>query len=124
METAAHELGMDPAELRRINFIHDFPYQTPVLMSYDVGDYDAHLDRAIELGDYKGYDARKAASEKAGKIRGIGMCCYIEACGVAPSAAVGALGARRRAVGKCRYPLQPDRPGGGLYRHPQPRPGP
>ncbi len=93
IETAAHEMGVDPAELRRKNFIRSFPYETPVLMTYDCGDYDAHLDKAMEMADYEGFAARKAESGKAGKLRGLGMCCYIEACGVAPSAAVGALGA-------------------------------
>ena len=93
VETAARELGVDPAELRRTNFIREFPYQTPVIMCYDTGDFDATLDAAMEAIDYKGFEARKAESAKNGKLRGIGMSCYIEACGIAPSAAVGSLGA-------------------------------
>ena len=93
METAARELKIDPAELRRRNFIRSFPHQTPVIMAYDAGNYDATLDAAMKAADYAGFPARRAAAEKRGKKRGIGMSCYIEACGIAPSAAVGSLGA-------------------------------
>ena len=93
METAARELGVSPAELRRKNFVRAFPHQTPVIMNYDAGDYDASLDAAMQAIDYEGFPARKAEAEGRGKRRGIGMSCYIEACGIAPSAAVGSLGA-------------------------------
>ncbi|MEZ5871585.1 MAG: xanthine dehydrogenase family protein molybdopterin-binding subunit [Nitratireductor sp.] len=93
METAARELGLDPAELRRKNFIRSFPHQTPVIMAYDAGDYDTTLDAALKAADYAGFSARRAEAEKRGKKRGIGLSCYIEACGIAPSAAVGSLGA-------------------------------
>ena len=94
VETAARDMKMDPAEIRRKNFITTFPYATPVGLTYDTGNYAAHLDRAIELADVKGYPARKAASEAKGKKRGLGYSCYIEACGIAPSNIAGALGAR------------------------------
>jgi len=93
METAARELGVSPAELRRKNFITSFPHQTPVIMNYDAGDYNASLDAAMKAADYAGFTKRKADAAKQGKLRGIGMSCYIEACGIAPSAAVGSLGA-------------------------------
>ena len=93
METAAREFGVDPAELRRKNFIRTFPHQTPVIMCYDVGDYDATLDAALKAADYAGFPARKAEAARRGKLRGIGFSCYIEACGIAPSQAVGSLGA-------------------------------
>jgi len=93
MEAAARELGVSPAELRRKNFITSFPHQTPVIMNYDAGDYGASLDAAMKAADYAGFAKRKAAAAKQGKLRGIGMSCYIEACGIAPSAAVGSLGA-------------------------------
>jgi carbon-monoxide dehydrogenase large subunit len=92
VETAAREHKMDPAEFRRRNFITQFPHQTPVIMAYDAGDYDASMRKAIELSDYKGFAARKAESAKKGKLRGIGFSNFIEACGIAPSAAVGSLG--------------------------------
>jgi len=94
VEQAARDMKMDPAQIRRQNFITEFPYATPVGLTYDTGNYAAHLDRAIELADVKGYAARKAASEAKGKKRGLGYSCYIEACGIAPSNIAGALGAR------------------------------
>ena len=94
VETAAKELGIDPAEIRRRNFITTFPYATPVGLTYDTGDYDATLRRAIELADVAGFAARKAASEAKGLKRGLGYSAYIEACGIAPSSVAGALGAR------------------------------
>src|SRR5256885_850249 len=93
VEVAARETGKDPGEFRRQNFIKSFPHATPVIMTYDAGNYAACLDKALELADYKGLGARKAASAKSGKKRGLGFSAYIEACGIAPSAAVGSLGA-------------------------------
>lgn len=93
METAARQLKVDPAELRRKNFITTFPHQTPVIMAYDVGDFGASLDSAMKAIDYAGFPARKAKAKAEGKLRGIGISCYIEACGIAPSKAVGSLGA-------------------------------
>ena len=92
---AATELGKDPAELRRQNFIRtdEFPYETPVALTYDIGDYEASLNKALELSDYEGFAARKASAAAKGKLRGIGLSCYIEACGLAPSQVAGALGA-------------------------------
>jgi carbon-monoxide dehydrogenase large subunit len=94
VETAAHELKIDPAELRRRNFITKFPYATPVGLTYDTGDYKATLDKALDVADVGGYAARKKASEAKGLKRGIGYSAYIEACGIAPSSVAGALGAR------------------------------
>ncbi len=94
IDMAARELGVDPVELRRQNFIREFPYQTPVAVSYDTGDYDATTDKLLEMIDREGFPARRAESEARGKLRGLGMNCYIEACGIAPSNLVGQLGAR------------------------------
>ncbi len=94
VETAAKELGLNPAEIRRRNFIHSFPYATPVGLTYDTGDYDATLKEVVELADVAGFAARKAVSEAKGLKRGIGYSTYIEACGLAPSNIAGALGAR------------------------------
>jgi carbon-monoxide dehydrogenase large subunit len=93
METAARQLKVDPAELRRKNFITSFPHQTPVIMAYDAGDFNASLDAALKAIDYAGFPARREQAKKQGKLRGIGFSCYIEACGIAPSKAVGSLGA-------------------------------
>ncbi len=94
VEQAAREMKMDPAAIRRQNFITEFPYATPVGLTYDTGNYEAHLAKAIAMADVAGYPARKAASEAKGKKRGLGYSCYIEACGLAPSNIAGALGAR------------------------------
>ncbi len=96
MSKAAQEMGLDQAEIRRRNFIQpsQFPYQTPVAVVYDTGDYEAALNKAMELADYAGFPARKTAAAARGKLRGIGFASYIEACGIAPSNLVGALGAR------------------------------
>ena len=93
IEKAARETGTDPATFRRKNFIKSFPHQTPVIMAYDTGNYTASLDLALEMADYKNFGKRKKDSAKNGKLRGIGFSAYIEACGIAPSAAVGSLGA-------------------------------
>ena len=95
VETAARELGMDAAALRRRNFIQpaDFPYQTPVALTYDTGDYPATLDKALAHADYAGFKRRQAAAAARGMRRGIGLSCYIEACGLAPSQLAISLGA-------------------------------
>jgi aerobic carbon-monoxide dehydrogenase large subunit len=92
VELAARETGRDPADFRRQNFVKSFPHQTPVVFAYDVGDYGKALDKALELADYKGVPARKAASAAKGKLRGVGFSAYIEACGLAPSQTAGAIG--------------------------------
>ncbi|HEY1796415.1 MAG TPA: xanthine dehydrogenase family protein molybdopterin-binding subunit [Stellaceae bacterium] len=96
VDLAADELGVDPAELRRKNFIarDAYPYQTPVALQYDSGDYFATLDKAMAAADYAGFEARRREAAGRGKLRGIGIATYIEACGIAPSAVVGSLGAR------------------------------
>ena len=94
VDKAAREMGIDPAELRRRNFITQFPYQTPVAVEYDSGNYNATLDKVLDASDRAGFAARKAESASRGKLRGYGLAHYIEACGIAPSSLVGALGAR------------------------------
>jgi len=96
VQVAADETGLDPVEIRRRNFIQpdQFPYQTPVALIYDTGNYQASMDKALENSDFAGFAQRKEASSQAGKLRGIGISTYIEACGIAPSNVVGSLGAR------------------------------
>jgi carbon-monoxide dehydrogenase large subunit len=94
VDKAARETGIDRVELRRKNFIRTFPYKTPVALEYDIGDYDATLDLALKASDWAGFEKRRAEARQRGKLRGIGLSTYIEACGIAPSALVGALGAR------------------------------
>jgi carbon-monoxide dehydrogenase large subunit len=96
VDKAARELGVDPVELRRKNFIKpdQFPYQTPVAVVYDTGNYHATLDKLLEISDHAGFAKRADESAKCGKLRGFGLSHYIEACGIAPSNLVGQLGAR------------------------------
>jgi aerobic carbon-monoxide dehydrogenase large subunit len=96
IDKAAHELGIDPLEIRRKNFIQpdQYPYTTPVGLVYDTGNYNATLDKLIEIGDLAGFEGRAAASKAKGKLRGLGLSTWIEACGIAPSNLVGVLGAR------------------------------
>jgi carbon-monoxide dehydrogenase large subunit len=94
VDLAAKELSMDPVDLRRKNFIrkNEFPYQTPVAMVYDSGDYDALFAKATSLA---GYDKMRKDQEKArkeGRLVGIGVSGCIEASGPAPSAVAGSLG--------------------------------
>ena len=88
------EMGLAQDEIRRRNFITQFPYQTPVALQYDVGDFHALLKRGNELAEVNTFEKRKTASADKGLLRGIGYSCYIEACGLAPSNVAGALGAR------------------------------
>ena len=94
IDKAARELGVDPVKLRRQNFITEFPYATPVAVEYDTGDYNGTMDKLEEIADLSGFEARRKESEARGKLRGLGVNCYIEACGIAPSNLVGQLGAR------------------------------
>ncbi|WP_374643951.1 xanthine dehydrogenase family protein molybdopterin-binding subunit [Tabrizicola sp.] len=96
IDKAARELGVSPVDLRRKNFIKpdQYPYQTPVAVVYDTGNYDATLDKLLQLSDYAGFEARAAESKARGRLRGFGLAHYIEACGIAPSNLVGQLGAR------------------------------
>ncbi len=94
VDKCAHELGVDPIALRRQNFITEFPYATPVAVEYDTGDYVATMDKLEEISDMANFEKRRKESEAKGKLRGFGVNCYIEACGIAPSNLVGQLGAR------------------------------
>ncbi|ALK10007.1 xanthine dehydrogenase family protein molybdopterin-binding subunit [Blastochloris viridis] len=93
VEVAARQMNIDPATFRKRNFITRFPHQTPVILTYDVGGYRASLDKAMEMADVKGFGKRRREAAHRGKLRGLGYSAYIEACGIAPSAAVGSLGA-------------------------------
>jgi len=90
---AAKEIGMDQAEFRKKNFINKFPHQQCLVHNIDSGDYNAHLDKALELSDYKNFENRRSQSSAKGKLRGIGFSTYLEACGIAPSAVVMSIGA-------------------------------
>jgi len=94
VDLAARHLDMDPIEFRRINFIQpdEFPYQTPVAMVYDSGEYDRLFDAAVAAADYPGLRADQAAARQQGRLVGIGIAGCIEASGPAPSKVAGALG--------------------------------
>ncbi len=96
VDKMCRELGLDPFEVRRKNFITTdmFPYTTPVALAYDTGDYHATLDKVMAMADVAGFEKRAAASKAKGKLRGMGLSTWIEACGIAPSHLVGILGAR------------------------------
>ena len=91
---AAWETGIGQDEIRKRNFIKAFPYQTPVALQYDTGDFHACMNESQKLADVTGFEKRKTASAAKGLLRGIGYSSYIEACGIAPSNIAGALGAR------------------------------
>ncbi|WP_288481254.1 molybdopterin cofactor-binding domain-containing protein [uncultured Deinococcus sp.] len=96
VDVMAHELGEDPAEFRRRNFIQpdEFPYQTPVALVYDSGDYEPALDKALGMMNYPALREEQARMKGGRKILGVGLISYLEACGLAPSALVGQLGAQ------------------------------
>ena len=100
VETAAREIGMDPAEFRLKNFIPPFDgvkqpgYQTQVALQYDSGNYEGALKKVLKIANYEQLKKERAAARSDGKLMGIGFSTYVEACGLAPSAIVGSLGAR------------------------------
>src|SRR5438477_4388021 len=96
VDLSAAELGVDPLEIRRKNFIpkEKFPYQTPVALLYDSGNYAGALDKALEMFDYPAFRREQAAARKQGRYLGVGFATYLEACGLAPSQVAGALGAQ------------------------------
>jgi carbon-monoxide dehydrogenase large subunit len=95
-DLTAKAIGMDVAEFRRKNLVPaaEFPYQTPVAFQYDSGNYEPALDRALQMVNYRKFRADQEAARKEGRYLGIGFATYIEACGPAPSAVAGALGAQ------------------------------
>lgn len=113
MDTAALEMGVDPAELRFKNFIPPFDgvnqpgYQTQVALQYDSGNYHPVLERGLEMVGYEQFRKEQAEARKNGKLLGIGFSTYIEACGIAPSAVVGALGARAGLYESAQVRVQP-----------------
>lgn len=96
MDTAAREMDFDPADLRKKNFLppDSFPYETPVALTYDSGNYAPAMDKALKIIGYENLRAEQTKARKEGRFIGIGISSYVEACGGAPSRVVGALGAR------------------------------
>jgi aerobic carbon-monoxide dehydrogenase large subunit len=83
VDAVAHEVGVSADEIRRINLIPQasMPYKTSTGRTYDSGDFSGHLDRALEAADWKNFTKRAKEAKQRGRIRGIGIACYIEACG-------------------------------------------
>jgi carbon-monoxide dehydrogenase large subunit len=94
MDLLAAELKMDPTEIRRKNFIPNekFPYNSPLGLVYDSGDYANNMDKALKLADYEGLRKLQADARAQGRYIGIGVCTYMEICGLGPSVAVGGRG--------------------------------
>ncbi len=113
MDVSAHEMGIDPAELRFKNFIPPFDgvtqpgYQTQVALQYDSGNYEGVLKRGLEMVGYENFRKEQAEARKKGKFIGIGFSTYVEACGIAPSAVVGSLGARAGLFESAQVRVQP-----------------
>src|SRR5690606_30235197 len=94
MDLVADRLGMDPVEIRRKNFIakEEFPYTVATALEYDSGDYEAALNRALEIVGYEQFRKEQEAARQQGRLLGIGFSTYVEVCGLAPSQAAGAMG--------------------------------
>jgi carbon-monoxide dehydrogenase large subunit len=112
-DRAARALGLDRAELRRRNFIPKaaMPYKTPIGPTYDCGDFPGIFATALAAADYEGFAARRREAAARGALRGIGLACYLESSGVAPSRLAGALGARAGFFESAEIRVEPD---GGL----------
>ncbi|HCG01952.1 MAG TPA: carbon monoxide dehydrogenase [Chloroflexi bacterium] len=94
IDLVADELGMDPADVRRKNFIgpDEFPYTTPTGVTYDSGKYTDALDKALQTIGYREFRTEQEQARKSGRLLGIGMASYVEICGMAPSQVLGAVG--------------------------------
>jgi carbon-monoxide dehydrogenase large subunit len=95
-DKAARELGLERAEIRRRNLIpaSAMPYKTPVGPTYDCGDFPRIFQRALAAGDHGGFTVRRHEAKRRGRLRGLGIACYVESSGVAPSRLAGMMGAR------------------------------
>jgi carbon-monoxide dehydrogenase large subunit len=109
-DRAADQLGLDRAEIRRRNLIpaSAMPYKTPIGPTYDSGNFPKLFARALALGDYAGFEVRRAAARNNNRLRGFGMACYVESSGVAPTRFAGALGARAGFYESASLRVEPD----------------
>jgi carbon-monoxide dehydrogenase large subunit len=94
LDLVAHDLGLDPVDVRRKNFIApaEFPYTVPTGLTYDSGNYVPALEKALEIADYKGLRAKQKQLREQGRYLGIGVSTYVEVCGMGPSKALGGAG--------------------------------
>ena len=125
MDALARKLDMDPAELRRLNFIKEFPKTIASGLEIDSGDFDGALDRALELLDYDGLRREQhERNERGDAVRlGIGLSTYTEMCGLAPSRILGAVRYVAGGWDAATVRMMPDRHGAGRDRHLAARPG-
>jgi carbon-monoxide dehydrogenase large subunit len=95
-DKAARELGIDRAEIRRRNLIPKkaMPYKTPIGPTYDCGDFPRVFERALAVSNYQDFERRRREAKRRNRLRGIGLACYVESSGVAPSRLAGMMGAR------------------------------
>ena len=109
-DKAAAEHGIDRDEIRRRNLIppSQMPYRTPIGPTYDCGDFPRVFTRALALAGYDKFEPRRAVAARRGRLRGIGLACYIESSGVAPSRFAGALGARAGFFEAAAIRVEPD----------------
>ena len=109
-DKAARELGMDRAEIRRRNLIpvSAMPYKTPVGPTYDCGNFPQIMERALAISSYAGFEARRIESKKKNRLRGIGLACFVESSGVAPSKLAGMMGARGGFYESAQVRVAPD----------------
>jgi len=109
-DKAASELGIDRAEIRRRNLVtaREMPYKTPIGPTYDCGDFPKIFARALALAGYEKFHLRRAEASARGQLRGIGMACYVESSGIAPSRFAGALGARAGFYESAAIRVEPD----------------
>jgi carbon-monoxide dehydrogenase large subunit len=109
-DLAASELGIDRAAIRARNLVpaQAMPYKTPIGPTYDCGDFPKVFSRALEMADFASFEKRRAAAARDGRLRGLGMACYVESSGVAPSRFAAALGARAGFFEAATIRVQPD----------------
>jgi aerobic carbon-monoxide dehydrogenase large subunit len=109
-DRAANELSIDRSEIRRRNLVPSsaMPYKTPIGPTYDCGDFPKVFARSLEIADYAHFSRRRLEARRAERLRGIGMACYVESSGVAPSRFAGALGARTGFFEAALVRVQPD----------------
>lgn len=95
-DKAARALGLERAEIRRRNLIpkEAMPYKTPIGPTYDCGDFPRIFERALKVSDYASFEARRRQAKARNRLRGVGLACYLESSGVAPSRLAGMMGAR------------------------------
>ncbi len=119
IEEAARATGIDRVELRRRNLIppESMPYAAPSGQTYDSGEFEAVLDKALVLADWGGFAASRAQTEREGRLRGIGLCCFLEVSGGAPLTETASTCASRTTAGSSCEPAH--RPWGRGWRRPR-----